>query len=149
MQLDWIPLIEKSRRARVNRARVTSLKHVLLVAGAGALGASLRYLTTLSVIRYWPSAPYVGTVTVNLLGCFAFGALFQASESAGWWTPETRLFLLTGFLGAFTTFSTFAFETVQLFESRGFATAAAYLLVQNVLGVALVVGGMGLGKSLA
>jgi CrcB protein len=128
---------------------VVALKNFLLVAGAGALGASLRYAVSLSALRAFPAFPFVGTVIVNVLGCFLFGAVFQASEQASWSTPQVRLFLLTGFLGAFTTFSTFSFDTVQLFDSRGLPAAALYVLVQNGVGIACAVLGIAVGRSLA
>lgn len=125
------------------------VKQVLVVAGAGALGAVLRYLTSFGALRLYPDAPFVGTLTVNVLGCLAFGFVFQASSTASWSSPELRLLLLTGFLGAFTTFSTFAFDTVQLFDSRGLGPAVSYVVATNLLGVLFMLFGMAMARSAA
>ena len=119
----------------------------LLVALFGGLGASCRYAVGLSVLKYAPGAPFVGTLVVNLLGCFTFGVLSQWGSNETWLTPEMRLALLTGFLGAFTTFSAFSFDTITLLHTKGAAPAVAYVLVQNALGVALCLWGMALGKA--
>lgn len=122
---------------------------VVLVAGFGALGASLRYFVGLSALRYVPSAPFLATLFVNLVGCFLFGAVSQWGSGAPWLTPQFRIALLTGFLGAFTTFSSFSFDTIQLMESRGWVAAVGYVLLQNVLGIALALLGMSLGRAFA
>jgi CrcB protein len=122
---------------------------VLLVACFGAVGAVLRYFVGISALRYLPSSPYVGTLIVNLLGCFLFGLVSQLGQGAPWLTPHLRIALLTGFMGAFTTFSSFSFDTVQLLESRGWPSALLYVLVQNVVGIGLTLLGMSVGRSWA
>ncbi len=119
------------------------------VAGFGALGASLRYLVGITVVRYVPTAPFLGTLFVNLLGCFLFGLISQLGQGAAWLTPALRIAILTGFMGAFTTFSSFSFDTVQLYESRGITWAVGYVLLQNLLGISLAVLGMVVGRSWA
>jgi CrcB protein len=86
---------------------------------------------------------------VNLAGCFLFGLVSQLGQGAPWLTPALRVALLAGFLGAFTTFSSFSFDTVQLLESRGWLYAAGYVLAQNVLGITLAVVGMSVGRAWA
>src|SRR5690606_37127733 len=104
-----------ARASRGNRGDVTWTR-LAFVAGFGALGASLRYLVGTTVVRYVPSAPFLGTLIVNLLGCFLFGLVSQLGQGAAWVTPQLRMAILTGFLGAFTTFSSFSYDTVQLYE---------------------------------
>jgi CrcB protein len=116
-----------------------------MVASFGALGATCRYLIGLSVLKYAPSSPFVGTLIANLVGCFLFGVVSQLGAGAAL-SPQMRLALLTGFLGAFTTFSAFSFDTITLAETRGFTWAAGYVLAQNVLGIALAWVGISLAR---
>ena len=119
---------------------------VLMVAASGAFGAATRYLVGIVALRVNPDGA-LGTLIVNLLGCFCFGLVSQLEVGASWLTPQLRLMILTGFLGAFTTFSAYSFDTIQLFENRGWGPAVIYVLTQNVLGVGLAWGGMALGRS--
>lgn len=88
-----------------------------------------------------PGAAPMGTLAVNAVGCLVFGLLWgwtaNRESVAGWATPELRLIVLTGFLGAFTTFSTFAFETTHLLRHGHNAAALLNVLVQNVVGLTL------------
>lgn len=87
-----------------------------LIGIGGFLGSIVRYSLG-GLVQEWSrsiSFPY-GTITVNLLGCFFIGLLSQLAESRGILSPEARSFLFLGFLGSFTTFSTFGNETVNLF----------------------------------
>ena len=122
---------------------------LLLLALAGALGTLSRYGAGLLVERHatgtfpWP------TVIVNLLGCFLFGAFYAFAEERTGWTGETRLIVLTGFMGSFTTFSTFAFHTASFMRESQWWYATSNILVQNVLGVALLLVGVSVGKMLS
>ncbi|NOY83829.1 MAG: fluoride efflux transporter CrcB [Nitrospirae bacterium] len=88
---------------------------VLFIGLGGFLGAILRYWVSGWAQNLSGSAsfPY-GTLAVNLMGCLAVGLLSQWAEVSQIITPETRLFLFIGLLGAFTTFSTFSNETLNL-----------------------------------
>lgn len=87
---------------------------VLLVGIGGFIGATLRYFIGSLVHRCIDAArfPY-GTLTVNLVGCLAIGFLAGLVETRGILTPESRAFAFIGILGAFTTFSTFGYETIS------------------------------------
>ena len=89
---------------------------LLLIGFGGFLGSVLRYMLSGYVQGAFKSAdfPY-GTIAVNLTGCLIIGFLSQIAESHGAFTPEARSFLFIGFLGGFTTFSTFGNETMNLF----------------------------------
>ena len=122
---------------------------VLWVAAGGAAGAVSRYATSYFV-RTWCGLgfPY-GTATVNVVGSFVFGFIWAATEDLqlfGSWSGVARSALLVGFLGAFTTFSTFAFETVRLLEQGRYAVGVVNILVQNLLAVLAVYGGIVLGR---
>ena len=92
-----------------------------------------------STARTGPAFP-TGTLAVNLLGSFLIGLLWSFFEGSRL-TNEVRLLIFTGFLGGFTTFSTFARETTQLFKLGEWKTALVYLGISNILGVALVLAG--------
>jgi CrcB protein len=76
-----------------------------------------------------------GTFSVNLLGCFLIGLLAGLAEYRGLFTPELRALLLVGFLGGFTTFSTFGFESVQLIRDGEFMLAGLNVVGQVILGL--------------
>lgn len=109
------------------------MKYILLVFLGGGLGALLRYLIALLLGGINLPLP---TFVANMLGCFAIGLsmpffLVKADSS------ELRLFLVTGFLGGLTTFSTFTYETIQLFDNT-----TPFLALTNILGN--VICGLGL-----
>ncbi len=110
---------------------------LLLVLLGGALGALVRYgVTTLSTKAHATAFP-MGTLYVNLAGCFMIGLIFGLGELRGV-NPQFRLFFVTGFLGALTTFSTYTLETVHNANSGMTNIALANIAVNNVGGIALV-----------
>lgn len=116
----------------------------LYVALGGALGASARYgLTLLSLRFFGPNWP-VGTWAANLLGCFLIGLAIPLLT-----VDRTRLILVMGFLGAFTTFSTYSAETLTLWESGRIGLAVANALGSVLLGLAAVAAGLALARAAA
>jgi CrcB protein len=89
-----------------------------------------------------------GTFAVNMVGCFLFGLVYAAFEQRLEWPGDLRGIVLTGFMGAFTTYSTFAFNTADLIRESQYALAAANVIAQNVLGVALIFAGLALGRNI-
>lgn len=117
-----------------------------LLALAGAAGTLARYGLAAAVLKWrGPGFPW-GTLAVNALGCLLFGFFTSLADERGAISPETRLVLTTGFLGAFTTFSTFAFETVQLGRAEQPLQALLNVAAQMVLGLALAIGGSALAR---
>jgi len=117
---------------------------LLLVIGAGSfVGGMARYLISLSIqARFLSSFPY-GTLTVNVLGCFLLGVVYALTDR-GNLGEEWRLFLATGILGGFTTFSSFSHETVAMLRDGQAQNALAYVgtsvmvgLVATYLGITL------------
>jgi fluoride exporter len=102
---------------------------LLIVGAGGALGAIARYLIGGWAQERWgPSFP-TGTFVVNITGCFVLG-LFATLALRFAWSDEWRLFIAIGFIGAYTTFSTFEYESLQLIAEGARYRAAAI----NVLG---------------
>lgn len=104
-------------------------KTVLAVALGGSLGALARYGLTLWVAASWPKAYPLGTVAVNILGCLAIGILYGLWLTRPDVSPLLRQGLIIGFLGAFTTFSTFSLDTLRLMESGESLLALGYILL--------------------
>ena len=115
---------------------------LLAVACGGALGAVARYLV-MAQVGHWLGTvfPY-GTLIVNVVGSFALGALIEIMALV--WSPsqEVRAILVVGFLGAFTTFSTFSLDVVALVQRDALAQAALYIAASVTLSVAAVYAGM-------
>ncbi len=124
----------------------TALQNVLWIAAAGALGSVSRYGLTLLVQRWAGTGFPWGTLAVNGLGCLLFGLIWHAAAERMLLGSEARLIVLVGFMGAFTTFSTFAFDTAELARQSHWWLAAANLLAQNALGLAAVFVGAAIGK---
>jgi len=112
------------------------MNQVLAIAAGGAIGALLRYWTSTAVHNRLGTAFPYGTLAVNILGSLLMGFLYIwliDRMSAG---PALRAFLLIGVLGAFTTFSTFSMETLNLMEAGHPGKALANMLVSIVVCVA-------------
>lgn len=121
---------------------------ILLVGAGGFVGSVLRYLTAGLAHRVVPASFFpVGTLAANLIGCFAIGALAGAAESRGVIGAQTRLFLMIGLLGGYTTFSTFGFETFALARDAETVKAVANVLLSVVLGLIAVWIGYGIARS--
>lgn len=121
------------------------MTRLLLVGLGGAAGSILRYLVSGWVQQAWPTAafPY-GTLAVNVLGCLVIGGLSHLAETRGLLTPETRALVLVGVLGGFTTFSTFANESVNLLRADENLAALGYVGAHLGLGLGAVWAGRNL-----
>lgn len=111
------------------------MQKLIWVMAGGALGATSRYLLAGLVQRDGPDSFPWGTMAVNVLGCFAFGLIWSLAEGHLRLNSGAQLMVLTGFLGAFTTFSTFIFETSALWRDANWGLAVANLLIQNLVGL--------------
>lgn len=111
-----------------------TLEKIFLIGTGGFIGAVMRYLVGNAAQSWGKSQNFpIGTLIVNLIGCLVIGFLSHVGENSRVITPEARSFLFIGILGAFTTFSTFSNETVNLFrEGQGFYSAlniAAHIFI--------------------
>ncbi|NQU45423.1 CrcB family protein [bacterium] len=112
----------------------------------GALGARGRYGLAGVVQRGASSAFPWGTVAVNLLGCLMFGFLWAVAEKRLSVSGEVRAAIFIGFLGSFTTFSTFAFETAARLQDAEWVSALGNLALQNLIGIVCIFLGLALGR---
>lgn len=122
------------------------IKEIGLLALAGALGTLCRYGLSGAVHRFSGAGFPWGTLSVNALGCLLFGFVWTLGEERFVISGQTRFILLTGFMGAFTTFSTFAFETGAFLQDSAWRLAAGNLLAHNVLGLVCLFLGLLLGR---
>lgn len=111
------------------------MSKLLIVGCGGFLGAIARYGLTFWIEGRWPSAIPLGTLAVNVLGCFALGALMAYSNERLGPYPQWMLFLRVGILGAFTTFSTFGYETLRLMETGSWRAASLSMAGNLLLGL--------------
>lgn len=126
------------------------VRDLLFVGLGGFVGSVARYLVS-STLNSPASATRLplGTLVVNVTGCLAIGILAGISEQREWLAPPTRLLLMTGLVGGFTTYSAFALETYGLARGPSPAAAAANVILHLVLGIGAVWLGMRLAVTLA
>ena len=119
---------------------------ILCVLLGGALGALARYGVSVLATRTYGASFPVGTLYVNLVGCFLIGIAFGLGERGGGISPLFRLFFITGFLGALTTFSTYSLETVNNAISGNVDLAMENIAANNVGGLLFVKAGLLLSR---
>jgi CrcB protein len=118
----------------------------LVISLGGILGANARYLLgNWIAARYGASFPY-GTMVINVSGSFVIGFFLVLTTERFVVHPNWRLFFAVGFLGAYTTFSTFSFETATLFQNGSWSLGLANVFWSVVLGLVAVLAGMALGR---
>jgi CrcB protein len=122
------------------------LLNLLLIAVAGGLGALARYGLTGLVHRVFGMSLPWGTAVVNVLGCLVFGLIWGISEGRMGFQAEHRLIVLVGFVGSFTTFSTFIFEVGMQARDNQWLAVLGNMVGQNVIGVLALVAGLSLAR---
>ncbi|MDQ2720490.1 MAG: fluoride efflux transporter CrcB [Bacteroidota bacterium] len=110
------------------------MKLVLMIGAGGFIGSASRYLLSLFIQNKFLSIFPLGTFTVNIIGCFFIGIIYALS-ARGHVGIEWRLFLATGILGGFTTFSSFSNETVSMLHDARYGYAALYVSASVILGL--------------
>ncbi len=113
-----------------------NILNIFLIAIGGALGSVARYLLSTFVLRATGTLFPLGTFVVNVIGCLVFGAIAGAASQRVQLAPALRLFLLTGILGGFTTFSSYAFESFTLVRDGQFLWASLNVAGQVIAGLA-------------
>lgn len=125
------------------------MTHLLLAAAGGAIGASLRYLTGMAALRLLgPGFPW-GTLIVNVTGSFAMGLLIAALARLSAGNDVWRVFIATGILGGFTTFSAFSLDVAALYERGQLALAASYVMTSVVASILALFAGLWLMRAVA
>jgi fluoride exporter len=123
------------------------MRLLLLAAAGGAIGSAARHLVNVGALRAWgPAFPW-STLVVNAVGCLIMGVLAEAVSAKYDAAPALRVFLMTGILGGFTTFSAFALDFAALIERKSHMTAALYLGASVGLSLLGVFVGLALARS--
>tara|TARA_B100000686_G_scaffold79068_1_gene85245 strand:+ start:2773 stop:3150 length:378 start_codon:yes stop_codon:yes gene_type:complete len=111
---------------------------IILVAFGGALGSVIRYFTELVCKRFTLNAIPIGTIMVNIIGSFLIGYSMQYLLSRNIATEEYRRFIMTGFLGGLTTFSSFSLEILQMLQDGKLFLAVSYVFLSITIGLLAV-----------
>jgi len=119
---------------------------IILIALAGSAGALARYGTGGLAHKLFGAGFPWGTLIVNVAGCFLFGLIWQLGQGRMLISPELRTILLVGFMGSFTTFSTFIFETNEMLKDSQWLAAVGNFAGQSVLGIGFLILGIALGR---
>ena len=114
------------------------LRAIILVGAGGGIGSIFRYLTSVFVGKYFHAVFPLATFIANILGCLIIGLLFGLFERHNLTNPDLKYLFVTGFCGGYTTFSTFAAENINLFQSENSLTAFAYIAASVIVGLLAV-----------
>lgn len=124
-----------------------NITKIALVGLGGCIGTIARYcIVQYSGKVFSADFPY-GTLAVNIIGSLVIGLIYGLADGRNLFTPEVKLFLTAGLCGGFTTFSSFSYESFDLFRSGQVATALLYMGLSNGTGLLAVVAGYYLSRS--
>ncbi len=124
------------------------MSNLLLVGAGGAIGSMARYLIGLWTLqRFGPGFPW-GTLGVNITGSFLIGLLAELIMRKFGASADMRLFLITGVLGGYTTFSAFSLDAITLFERGDTILAITYIAASVVLSILAVFAGLALMRAM-
>jgi fluoride exporter len=121
---------------------------LLWVGLGGFLGSIARYLLSGWAAARWGVIFPWGTFIINISGSFILGFFLAFAQERPWVHPQARLLFAIGFVGAYTTFSTYTYESIRLMMNGQFALAAAYIVGSVVFGLVAVFAGVALGNSI-
>ena len=124
------------------------MSKLFLIGFAGFIGTLSRYLMSDVIAKRYGETFPLGTVVVNLVGCFLVGLFFRLLEERFLVNHTVRATVMIGFLGGFTTFSSFGLQTFMLLQDRQFGFAALNLTTSNILGLLVVWAGYSLARVL-
>jgi fluoride exporter len=124
------------------------MQTILWISLGAILGANLRYLVAQYVAKLVPSSFPLGTLIINLSASLVLGFFLIWTSERVLADPRWRLVVAVGFCGGYSTYSSYAFETLALFESGQFFSAALNVIVMNVACFAAVVLGAALARAL-
>jgi len=121
------------------------LTNLFLVAAGGALGASLRYLTTI-FFKFFFYYSFIGTLLANVLGSFLIGLVIYLVQNKSLPQDLIRYFFIVGVLGSYTTFSAFSFETIDLLTNNKILLSCVYIILSLVLCLIAAYVGLNINK---
>lgn len=122
------------------------LKSLLCIGVGGGIGSIFRYLISVFVGRHIPIVFPLGTLLVNISGCFLIGVFYSLANRYTGFTPEWRLFLITGICGGFTTFSTYSYDGLALLKQGANFSFLLYIIGSVVLGLLATFAGAAIFK---
>jgi fluoride exporter len=122
------------------------MQKVLLIGLAGLVGTVGRYALSGVIARRFGETFPAGTLVVNIIGCFLAGLLFYLLQERNLVSPTARTVVMIGFLGGFTTFSSFGLQTFTLLRDGEFWFASLNIIGSNFLGLLMVWAGYTVGK---
>lgn len=134
----------------LDMGRMIMLQRLLLLALAGALGTIVRFLL-LEFVKTKMGTPLafpLGTLVVNMTGCFLTGLFLEFAEMRLHIASELRIIVMVGFMGAFTTFSSVIVETAHLIRKADWLAVHMNLVVENIVGLASLFGGSVVAKAI-
>lgn len=124
------------------------MERYLFIAAGAALGANARYLVGVWAGGRWGASFPYGTLAVNVSGSLLLGFIVALATDRIVMSPELRLFLAVGFMGSYTTFSSYTVESLTLLEAGAYGPAVFNMLANNFLGLGCVVLGFTLARLL-
>lgn len=121
---------------------------ILIIGLGGFLGTISRYLSQELVNKIFSSQIPLGTLTVNIVGSFLIGIIYALSEKNNLFSSELKMFLAVGFCGGFTTFSSFAYENLNLLKEGNYFNFLLYITISIIVGLLAVFSGVYLIKNI-
>ena len=121
----------------------------LYISAGAVIGANLRYLVSLWASQRWGVGFPYGTFLVNITGCLLIGLFFGLGATRINISPELRLFFAVGFLGAYTTFSSFSYESINLLRSGDLLLSMVNIVGSNLVGLLAVIAGLWVARLLS
>ncbi len=122
------------------------IKVFLLIFLGGGIGSVFRYATSLFTQKYYSGNFPIATLLVNILGCLLIGLLVGITEKMNVANSDLKYLFITGFCGGYTTFSTFGYENISLFQNEQAFLALSYVVLSIVAGLLAVWLGLFLAK---
>ena len=117
-------------------------RNLLLIGIGSCAGGIARFLCQQFVQKNYPASLPLGTLGVNVTGCFIIGIIYGIGNKGNILSPELRLLMTTGFCGGYTTFSSFALENIGMMQEGEFFNAALYIFLSLFVGFAAVYAGI-------